>query len=157
MLHLYRLLVSSVLALPILLQFCIGEESSILSGPKFDFIANNEVDTAATWRSNSLIDGGFKTVWASDTTDLKSGGKEFDLVFKEPVTLITAFVQNQVRNDEAQKLMGSSRILAGTCSAFYCSSMVPCTGYFYDSGFQILSSCTGPDLAIRRDGLPSNS
>ena len=157
MLRLDRLLVSSVVTLQILVQQCIGEESSILSGPKFDFIANNEVDKPASWRSNSLIDGGFKTLWASDTTDLKSGGKEFDLVFKESMTLITAFVQNQVRNDESQKLMGSSRILAGTCSTFYCSSMVPCTGYFYDTGFQVLSSCSGPDLAIRRDGLPSNS
>ena len=127
-----------------------AEEASILRDAQ---VSAYDINMIFSWRPDSLIDSGFKSMFHSNEDDTNGDGKkEFSIDFNEPLTIISAFIENYIDTLNFATTLGPSQLYAGTDDTPISMSLTKCTNDIFDSGFYIstVPSCSGTRFKIMR-------
>lgn len=127
----------------VLIDLSYAEEKSIMEGSTN---SPNEVEAVPSYSPDAMTDGNFKSMLHSDNTDLHNGSKEFVGILTESFSVIMAFVQNRIieNNDGYAKRLTRSNIWMGNDVTPYSENLSKCTADFFDSGFyEFTTICEG--------------
>ena len=80
------------------------------------------------------------------------GKKEFSIDFNEPLTIISAFIENYIDDPVWASTLGPSQLYAGTDNTPLSMSLTKCTNDIFDTGFYISTApnCSGTRFKIMR-------